>query len=62
MGTFESENNSVKQNNPSINKRSVMLVQLLTQWKINVTVPISLSFLQYGIVQLDLNNKKIVNK
>lgn len=39
-----------------------MLVQLLTQWKINVTVPISLSFLQYGAVQLDLNNKNIVKQ
>lgn len=58
---FESENSSVKPNNPHIHERFATFVQFLSHMKINITVPMSFSFF-YGIFQLDLNNKKIANK
>lgn len=42
---FESEDNSVKPNNPRLNERFAMFVQFLTQWKINITAPINFSFI-----------------
>lgn len=38
---FESENNSVKANNPCVNERFAAFGQFLTQWKINITAPFS---------------------